>query len=145
MSPTPLRLNNIQPEFKKNQRKSKMRGGSRPGAGRKPGVPNSRTTERMKYLGPVGERALGVLVDAMQNPKAPWSCRIQATSLVADRAFGGAPQSVSLEVTRRLNDLTLDELRQLEAKLAGEQRLIDITPGAATDILSASDLTTSRP
>jgi hypothetical protein len=31
-------------------------------------------------------------------------------------------------VTRRPNDLTLDELRQLEAKLAGEQLTIDITP-----------------
>jgi hypothetical protein len=35
------------------------------------GVPNSRTTERMKYLGPVGERAIAVLVDAIQNPAAP--------------------------------------------------------------------------
>jgi hypothetical protein len=39
---------------------------------------------------------------------------------VADRAFGRAPQSVSLEVTRRLNDLT-----QIEARLAGEQLTID--------------------
>jgi hypothetical protein len=59
------------------------------------------------------------------DPAAPWSCRIHAASLVADRAFGRAPQSVSLEVTRRLSDLTLDELRQLEARLAAEQLTID--------------------
>jgi hypothetical protein len=29
---------------------------------------------------------------------------------------------------KRLNDLSLAELRQLEAKLAGEERLIDLTP-----------------
>jgi hypothetical protein len=106
------------------------RGGRRPGAGRKPGVPNSRTTERMKYLGPVGERALGVLVEAMENPKAPWSCRIAAAGMVADRAYGRAPTSVSLQVTQKLNQLTLAELRELEAKLAGEQRFIDVTPSA---------------
>jgi hypothetical protein len=52
-----------------------------------------------------------VLVEAMQNPKALRSCRIQAAGMVADRAFGRAPQSVSLEVTRRLNDLSLAEFR----------------------------------
>jgi hypothetical protein len=113
-----------------------MRGGRRPGAGRKPGQLNKRTIEAVKFMGPVGERAIGVLVSAMEDPSAPWSCRIHAASLVADRAFGRAPQSVSLEVTRRLNDLTLDELRQLEAKLAGEQLTIDITP---TETASSTD------
>jgi hypothetical protein len=55
-----------------------------------------------------------------KTPSAPWPCRIHAASLAADRAFGRAPQSVSLEVTRRLNDLT-----QIEARLAGEQLTID--------------------
>jgi hypothetical protein len=73
------------------------RGGRRPGAGRKPGQLNKRTIEAVKTMGPVGERAIGVLVSAMEDPSAPWSCRIHAASLVA-------------------NDLTLDELRQLEAR-----------------------------
>jgi hypothetical protein len=111
-----------------------MRGGRRPGAGRKLGVPNSRATERMKYLGPVGERAIGVVVDAMQNPKAPWSVRVRAAGMVADRACGRAPTSVSFEVSNRRNDLSLVELRQLEARLEGEQRFIDYTP---TEMLSA--------
>jgi hypothetical protein len=104
------------------------RGGRRAGAGRKPGSLNK--IEAVKTMGPIGERAIGMLVSAMEDPSAPWSCRIQAALLVADRAFGRAPQSVSLEVTGRLNDLTLDELRQLEAKLAGEQLTIDVTPVA---------------
>ena len=122
------------------------RGGRRPGAGRKPGQLNKRTIEAVKFMGPVGERAIAVLVSAMEDRSVPWSCRIQAASLVADRAFGRAPQSVSLEVTRRLNDLTLDELRQLEARLAGERQLtIDVTPRAEVETSSAVDSTTSRP
>jgi hypothetical protein len=74
------------------------------------------------------DRAIALLIAAMEGPGVPWSCRIPAAGMVTDRAFGRAPQSVSLEVTRRLSDLTLDELRQLAAKLAGEQRLtIDVT------------------
>jgi hypothetical protein len=54
--------------------------------------------------------AAGEVLDA-----SPARCtNVHAASLVADRAFGSAPQSVSLEVMRRLNDLTLDELRQTD-------------------------------
>jgi hypothetical protein len=52
--------------------------------------------------------------------------RIQAASM-CDRAYGRAPPSVSLDVTRRLNDMSLAELLQLEAKLVAEQRMIDVT------------------
>jgi hypothetical protein len=50
-----------------------MRGGRRPGAGRKPGQLNKRTIEAVKFMGPVGERAIGVLVSAMEDPSAPAS------------------------------------------------------------------------
>jgi hypothetical protein len=73
---------------------------------------------------------------AMENPKVPWSARITAAGMIADRAFGRAPQSVSLNMTRRLNELSISELRALEAKLAGEERLIDLSPAetpSATD------------
>jgi len=43
------------------------RGGRRPGAGRKPGQLNKRTIEAVKFMGPVGERAIGVLVSAMED------------------------------------------------------------------------------
>jgi hypothetical protein len=113
--------------------------------GRKPGQLNKRTIEAVKTMGPVGERAIGVLVGAMEDARVQWSCRIQAASLICDRAFARAPQSVTLEEKRRLNDLTLDEMRQLEARLAGEQLTIDAVATPAADILSASDPTTSRP
>ena len=80
----------------------------------------------MRRVGPMGERALAVLTAAMENSKVPWSARITADGMIADRAFGRAPQSVSLDVTRRLNELSISELRALEAKLAGEERLIDL-------------------
>ena len=77
---------------------------------------SKRTIEQMKQLGPVGERALAVLASAMEDSKVPWSCRIQAASLIADRAFGRSPQAVGLEMTRRLNEMTIEELRVLRAK-----------------------------
>jgi hypothetical protein len=46
------------------------RGGRRPGAGRRPGQLNKRTVEAVKFIGPVGERAIGVLVSAMEDPSA---------------------------------------------------------------------------
>jgi hypothetical protein len=50
------------------RREIKMpRGGRRPGAGRKPG-PSKRWIEVAKHLGPAGECAIAVLIDAMQNP-----------------------------------------------------------------------------
>jgi hypothetical protein len=70
-------------------------------------------------MGPVGERAIGVRVSGSSAVELLHP----GCSSIGDRAFGRAPQSVSLEVTRRLNDLTLDELRRLEARLAGEQQV----------------------
>jgi hypothetical protein len=63
-------------------------GGYRPGSGRKPGVLGRRTIDAVKSMAPLGEQTLGVLVEAMQNPKAPWSSRIQAR-----------PRSSAIELT----------------------------------------------
>ena len=115
--------------LRKESEEIKMpRGGARPGAGRPRGAWSKRTVEDMRRVGPMGERALAVLTAAMENPKVPWSARITAAGMIADRAFGRAPQSVSLDVTRRLNELSISALRALEAKLAGEERLIDLWP-----------------
>jgi hypothetical protein len=106
------------------------RGGRRPGAGldRAPAQPGFAP---VKAMASVGERALGVLVEAMQDPKAPWSCRIQAASILCDRAYDRSPQSVGLAVTQQISRMTLSELRQLEARLASEERLtLDIVPEA---------------
>jgi hypothetical protein len=103
------------------------RGGYRPGSGRRPGILNRRTIEEARRMGPIGDRAIAVLVEAMEGRGVPWSTRVQAASLLADRAFGRSPQALGLELTRRLSDLSLDELRMLEARLVGEQRLtIDV-------------------
>jgi hypothetical protein len=110
------------------------RGAARPGAGRPRGAWSKRTVEDMRHVGPMGERALAVLTAAMEDPKVPWHCRITAAGMIADRAFGRAPRSVSLDVTRRLNELF--ELRAPEAKLAGEERLIDLW---RAEVMSADD------
>jgi hypothetical protein len=56
------------------------RDGRRAGAGRKPGQLNKRTIEAVKFRGPIGERAIGVLVSAMEDRSVPWSCRIQGSN-----------------------------------------------------------------
>jgi hypothetical protein len=60
------------------------RGGRRPGAGRRLGQLNKRTIEAVKTMGPVGERAIGVRVSAMEDARVPWSCRIQDASLICE-------------------------------------------------------------
>ncbi len=72
----------------------------------------------------------------MQNPAAPWSVRVQAAAVVADRAYGPALTSVSFEVTKRLNDLTIEELRQLEGDRFSISR--------PAEPMSAGDSTTSE-
>ncbi len=56
--------------------------------------------------------------------------------MVADRAYGPALTSVSFEVTKRLNDLTIEELRQLEGDRFSISR--------PAEPMSAGDSTTSE-
>jgi hypothetical protein len=67
------------------------RGGARPGAGRPRDAWSKRTVEDMRRVGPMGERALAVLTAAMENPKVPWSARITAAGMIADRASRPIP------------------------------------------------------
>lgn len=48
-----------------------MKGGKRPGAGRKKGVPNRATTKRMEQIKAGGEMPLDVMLAHMRNPKNP--------------------------------------------------------------------------
>jgi hypothetical protein len=91
--------------FRANQEEIKMafgHGGARPGAGRKPGQFNRRTIETMERLAPTGERALAVLVSAMEDRSVPWSCRIQAAGMIADRAYGRAPTSINDQLPNKV-------------------------------------------
>jgi len=69
---------------------------------------SKRTIEAIKYMGPVGERAIGVLVSVMETRRCNGRC---ASKLPAGRIVltGARLLSVSLQVTRKLIDLTLDE------------------------------------
>jgi hypothetical protein len=67
---------------------------------------SARRRHAAKRVGPIGERALEVLTQAMESPSVPWSCRITAAGMLADRAFGRAPQSVNLDMTKKLNELS---------------------------------------
>jgi hypothetical protein len=63
-----LHFSEIQNPVRLNQM---PRGGRRAGAKRKPGQLSKRTIEAIKHLGPAGERALGVLVTAMESTGVP--------------------------------------------------------------------------
>jgi hypothetical protein len=107
-------------------------------APRRRGQLNKRTIEAVKFMG----RSASARSLCWSQPwKAVERHGAAASRLPRWLLIGhlSAPQSVGLEVMRRLNDLTLDDLRQLEARLACEQQLaIDVTPGAAADIASAA-------
>lgn len=78
-------------------------GGSRPGAGRKPG----KVSEVRKSLQEAkqamsraalehAEKAIEVLAAVMANDDAPASARVSAACAVLDRGFGKPPQAVQL-------------------------------------------------
>lgn len=108
------------------------RGGKRPGAGRKPGVPNRRTTERYKAIEAGGSMPLEIMLGAARTfwAKAHEGATIdldmveRAGSLAKDAAPYVHPRLASVAhtgpnngpiLTADLTKATDDELRALEA------------------------------
>ena len=72
------------------------------------------------------DRAVGCLVDTMDDPDAPLQARIQAATQLIDRGHGKAVDRVAIaqvdETKNSGKSLTLDEIRaRLTAKLESEQ------------------------
>lgn len=71
-------------------------GGKRPGAGRKPGVPNKATGDVKALAQEWGEKAIKALADIATGPEHPAAARVSAASVLLDRGYGKAKQAVEL-------------------------------------------------
>ena len=72
-------------------------GGARPGAGRPPGKLNKARREIASSARAVGERALAVLIEVMEDRAASARDRVTAATAILDRGYGKPHQSVALE------------------------------------------------
>ena len=87
-----------------NERKSvsiKGRGGFRPGAGRKPGVPNKLTADVRALAGEYGQSAIETLVELMDHGQTE-QVRLAASQALLDRGHGKPRQEIDLSEDNRL-------------------------------------------
>ena len=75
--------------------KSKL-GGKRPGAGRKPGVPNKLNFQLKKAAAEYGDEALSKLVELMRNSETPPNITLGVCKELLDRGFGRAAITVDV-------------------------------------------------
>jgi hypothetical protein len=73
------------------------RGGSRPGAGRKPGLPNKLTADVKALAAQYGPQAIKALVEIANGKNQPAAARVSAANALLDRGFGKPVQA--MEVT----------------------------------------------
>lgn len=97
------------------------RGGARPGAGRKPNVPDRATAAQRKSLEEVArshtETAIKALAEIAKSSESD-AARVSAANAILDRGYGKPRQSIQhgggIDVNFDLSGLTDDELAQLE-------------------------------
>jgi hypothetical protein len=75
---------------------AKGHGGSRSGAGRKPGVVSKAKIDIAERAKTHGDAALATLVNVMNDREAPHSARVSAANAILDRGFGKPHQSVGV-------------------------------------------------
>lgn len=93
-------------------------GGARPGAGRPKGSRNRTTVAGLEAAKPLGERALKVLEELMDNPDTPPQTRAVAASYVLDRVYGRPRQA--LDVTEHKPEYVSYERPLTPAEWAAE-------------------------
>src|SRR5262245_42754674 len=99
-----------------------MRGGRRPGAGRKPGgrggrprgVLSQAKRELMELAKGAGPTALAALAEIAENEAAPPAARVSAAVAILDRGYGKPTQMHLNEpaAMKKAADMTDDELAQ---------------------------------
>jgi len=94
--------------------KKSQHGGRRPGAGRRPGIPN-KTNQALKELaGQHTEDAVKVLVEVMKDEAAPHSARVAAADKLLDRGHGRPAVFVDASVSGKLD---AEMLHRLETEM----------------------------
>lgn len=76
------------------------RGGAKPGerrGGRQKGTPNKVTADVRELAQKYGPQALEVLSSIMMDEEKPPAARVSAAKEILDRAYGKAPQPVSVQ------------------------------------------------
>ena len=106
------------PPLKNNQRNSK-RGGARPGAGRKAGVPNKATAEIKEIAQQYTDKAIKALADVVENSESD-AARVSAANSILDRAYGRPSQSVAISgadggPVRHAHEMTDEALAKIAA------------------------------
>lgn len=86
-------------------------GGKRPGAGRKPGVPNKVTAERQAEIAASGKTPLDYLLDVMRDENREASERLDAAKAAAPYVH---PKLSSVEMNASVNVSHEDALGELE-------------------------------
>jgi len=105
-------------------RSGRKNGGKRPGAGRKPGVPNKATLERQARVASTGITPLDYMLKVMRNPKADPARRDDMAKAAAPYVH---PKLASTQVTGRgggpiehvdLSKVSDDDLARLKSIFA---------------------------
>lgn len=101
----------------KNNQSLSKRGGSRPGAGRKLGVPNKVNAEVREIAQRYTEKAVKALADIVENSESD-SARVAAANALLDRGHGRPSQSVSVSAPdggpiKHLHELSDDLLANI--------------------------------
>ena len=78
---------------------SAVRGGARPGAGRKKGKVSQAKRDLAEMAKKYAEVALKTLVDVATDAKAPEAARVSAANGILDRAYGKPMQAVHVAGT----------------------------------------------
>jgi hypothetical protein len=81
-----------QPPLKNNQTLSK-RGGARPNAGRKAGVPNKATAEIKEIAQQYTQKAIKALAQIVETGESE-AARVSAANAILDRAYGKPSQAI---------------------------------------------------
>lgn len=94
-------------------------GGSRDGAGRKAGQPNKISRELGEIAREYSERAISVLAQVMESGESE-QARIAAANALLDRGYGKPKQSMDIDATVAVRDLTPEQraarILELEAR-----------------------------
>lgn len=100
------------------------RGGARPGAGRKPGVPNRVTADIKALAQSYGEEAIDTLAKIMRSDETPPQARVAAAKELIERGYGKAAQPIGgaddlPPIKVAAVELTDDQLASIAARSGG--------------------------
>jgi hypothetical protein len=83
--------------------KKSKRGGRRPGAGRKKGVPNKLTFELKEAAAKHGDESLKAILNVLRDAETPPNVVVMAAKELLDRGFGKPAQEIDVNADFKFN------------------------------------------